>query len=181
MGDTFFFGQLFSSWFNCHLWFHSSPSGSFLNCTHSSSHFWGTKSSLMLCQGCRIATWRGEGAERWIMPPASAWGPATEHCPRPTSNQNAADALPYARRYAYFHFPEELELNKLRVTRSVHRLKFSCKQSFCLRSVNHCARVWNMRSVEWINFLHKTLEKKSFLKSLSHDNQSFTTRLLQPK
>lgn len=75
--------------------------GSFPNCTRSSSHFWGTKSSLMLCQGSRIATWRGEGAGRWIMPPASAWGPATGHCPRPTSNLNAADALPYARRYIH--------------------------------------------------------------------------------
>lgn len=82
--------------------------GSFLNCTHSSSHFWGTKSSLMLCQGCRIATWRGEGAGRWIMPPASAWGPATEHCPRPTSSLNAVGALPYARRYTHLHLSKVL-------------------------------------------------------------------------
>lgn len=73
--------------------------GSFLSCTHSSSHFWGTKSSLMLCRGCRIVTWKGEGAGRWIMHLASAWAPAIEHCPKPTSSQNAVDALPFAKRY----------------------------------------------------------------------------------
>lgn len=86
--------------------------GSFPNCTRSSSLFWGTKSSLMLCQGCRIATWRGEGAGRWIMPPASAWGPATEHCPRPTSSLNAAGALPYARRYIHLNIFTALSLDQ---------------------------------------------------------------------
>lgn len=85
--------------------------GSFLNCTHSSSHFLGTKSSLMLCQGCRIVTWREEGAGRWIMPPASAWGPAIEHCPRPTSSLNAVGARPYARRYIYLEFTKQRSLH----------------------------------------------------------------------
>ena len=53
----------------------------------------------MPCRDCRIVTWKGEGAERWIMPLASAWGPAIEHCPRPISSLNAVGALPYAKRY----------------------------------------------------------------------------------
>lgn len=81
----------------CHF-IHLLP-GSFLNCTASSSLFWGTKSSLMLCPDCQIATWREVVAERWIMPPASAWGPATERCPRRTSSRNAVGALHFARRY----------------------------------------------------------------------------------
>lgn len=108
--DCFYFVQLFSSWFVFPDFVHLLP-GSFLNFTPSLSHFLGTKSSLMLCQGCRIATWRGEGAGRWIMLLVSAWGPATEHCPRPTSSLNAVDALPYARRYAHFCFPKELSVD----------------------------------------------------------------------
>lgn len=73
--------------------------GSFLNCTPSLSRFWGTKSSLMQCQGSRIATWREEGAERWIMPRASAWAQATEHCPRLISSLNVVDVPLCARRY----------------------------------------------------------------------------------
>lgn len=91
--------------------------GSFLNCIPSSSLFWGTKNSLMLCLGCQIATWRGEVAERWIMPPASGWGPATEHCPRPTSSPSAADAPRCARRYTHFDLYKELSLNNFRVER----------------------------------------------------------------
>lgn len=30
---------------------------------------------------------------------ASAWAPAIERCPKPTSSQNAVDALPFAKRY----------------------------------------------------------------------------------
>lgn len=56
----------------------------------------------MLCQGSRIATWREEGAERWIMPLASAWAQATEHYPRLISSLNAVDVLPCARRYVSF-------------------------------------------------------------------------------
>lgn len=56
-------------------------------------------------------------AERWIMPPASAWGPATEHCPRPTSSPNAADALRCARRYTHFDFYKELSLNHFHAER----------------------------------------------------------------
>lgn len=76
-----------------------SPTGSFLSCTRSSSPFWGTKSCVMACRGCRTATWRGVEAGRWIMPPASGWGPAIERCQRPTSSPNAAGAQPYAKRY----------------------------------------------------------------------------------
>lgn len=53
----------------------------------------------MQCQGSRIAIWREEGAERWIMPHASAWAQATEHCPRPISSLNVVDVLLCARRY----------------------------------------------------------------------------------
>lgn len=53
----------------------------------------------MQCQGSRIATWREEGAERWIMPHASAWAQATEHCPRLINSLNVVDVLLCARRY----------------------------------------------------------------------------------
>lgn len=73
------------------------------------------------------------------MPPASAWGPATEHCPRPTSSPNAADALRCARRYTRFDLYKEFSLNNFRAER--------CSVLFMLPG-----------SVKGFNFLMKHLQ-----------------------